>query len=120
MTRDEIRALDLEQLEERANGIAGEIETADADALETLSAELDMVEERKNEIHAEAEEKRAAMEAVIDGAGEEIEKREEIKKMDSKEVRKELSEIREIANRISRDMNRLYETQKTERQDEAR
>lgn len=87
MTRDEIRALDLEQLEERANGIAGEIETADAEALETLSAELDMVEERKNEIHAEAEEKRAAMEAVIDGAGEEIEKREEIKKMDSKEVR---------------------------------
>ena len=47
MTRDEIRALDLEQLEERAQGIAGEIETADAEALETLSAELDMIEKRK-------------------------------------------------------------------------
>lgn len=87
MTNEEIRVLDMEQLEERAAEIASEVETADAEAVDTLSEELDVIEERKQEIRAEAEEKRAAIEAVIEGEGEEVEKVEERKSMNSKEVR---------------------------------
>lgn len=88
MTNEEIRALDMEQLEERAAEIASEVETADAEAVDTLSEELDVIEERKQEIRAEAEEKRAAIEAVIEGEGEEVEvSKEERKVMNAKEVR---------------------------------
>jgi len=88
MTKEEIRTLDMDQLEERAAAIAQEAETAEADTLDTLQTELDQIEERKNTIIAEAEEKRTAMEAVIEGLGEEIEApKEERKTMNSREVR---------------------------------
>lgn len=87
MTRDEIRVLDMDQLEERAKAIAGEIENAEADALEILSEELTAIEERKGEIKAEAEETRAAMDAVIDGNGQEIETVKEERTMETIEKR---------------------------------
>lgn len=90
MTKEEIRELDMEQLEERAKAIGEEIETAEESALESLSEELGSIEERKSVIKAEAEEKRAAMDAILDGEGEEIEKveEEERKPMTDMEVRK--------------------------------
>ena len=88
MTKEEINALDMSQLEERAQAISEEVETAEEGALEALSEELDTIEERKSVIIAEAEEKRAAMDAVIEGEGEEVEKAEEREIMTSIEVRK--------------------------------
>lgn len=89
MTREEILALDMADLEKRSLEIAEEVETADADKLDAMSEELDAIEERKAIIKAEAEEKRAAMEEVLSGKGETIEeKQEERKTMDNIEIRK--------------------------------
>ena len=87
MTIEEVRALDMEQLEERAQAIASEVETAEADVLDALNEELTAIEERKKAIETEAEEKRAAMDAVLEGQGEVIEEKKEERKMNSKEVR---------------------------------
>lgn len=88
MTKNEIDALDMEQLEERAAAIATEAETAEPETLDQIQEELDAIEERKNQIETEAAEKRAAMEAVLEEA-KEIEKPEkkEERKMNSREVR---------------------------------
>lgn len=89
MTKEEILALDMADLEKRSLEIAEEVKTADSESLDALSAELDAIEERKNIIKAEADEKRAAMEEVLSGKGEPIEeKQEERKTMDNKEIRK--------------------------------
>lgn len=89
MTREEILALDMADLEKRSLEIAEEVKTADSESLDTLSEELDAIEERKAIIKAEADEKRAAMEEVLSGKGEPIEeKQEERKTMDNKEIRK--------------------------------
>lgn len=89
MTREEINALDMDSLEKRAGEIAEETREANAETLETLTAELDAIEERKAAILAEAVEKRAQAAAVINGAGEVIEKKEETeeRKMADIEVR---------------------------------
>lgn len=88
MTREEILALDMADLEKRSLEIAEEVKTAESDALDTLSEELDAIEERKAIIKAEAEEKRAAMEEVLAGKGETIEEKQEERKMsDVKEIR---------------------------------
>lgn len=90
MTKDEINALDMDSLEKRAGEIAEETREATAETLETLTAELDAIEERKAAIMAEAVEKRAQAAAVINGAGEVIEEKEETKeerKMADIEVR---------------------------------
>ena len=88
MTREEVMILDMEGCEERAAKIAEETREASEEILAELSAELDMIEERKANIKAEAEEKRAAMEAVLEGEGEILEKaQEEERKMDSREIR---------------------------------
>lgn len=89
MTKEEILALDMADLEKRSLEIAEEVKTADSESLDTLSEELDAIEERKAIIKAEADEKRAAMEEVLSGKGEPIEeKQEERKTMDNKEIRK--------------------------------
>lgn len=90
MTKEEINALDMDSLEKRAGEIAEETREANAETLETLTAELDAIEERKAAIMAEAVEKRAQAAAVINGAGEVIEEKEETKeerKMADIEVR---------------------------------
>lgn len=89
MTKDEIMNLEnIEDLEKRAADIV--IETADADKeqLETLNAELDAIAERRAILKEEIEERKAAAEAVANGAGKEIETRKEDKKMTNLEIRK--------------------------------
>ena len=87
MTRDEIMELGFEDLEKRAAEIATETADADADKVEELNAELDAIEERKKALNLEVEETRKAAEAVANGAGSEVEKREEDKTMTNKEIR---------------------------------
>lgn len=90
MTREEILALDMSDIEKRSLEIAEEVKTADSEAIDALNAELDAIEERKQTIKAEAAEQRAKMVAVIEGEGEVIEesKQEENRTMDNKEIRK--------------------------------
>ena len=90
MTREEILALDMSDIEKRSLEIAEEVKTADSETLDALNAELDAIEERKQTIKAEAAEQRAKMAAVIEGEGKVIEesKQEERKTMDNKESRK--------------------------------
>ena len=90
MTREEILALDMADIEKRSLEIAEEVKTADSEGLDALNAELDAIEERKTIIKAEAAEQRAKMAAVIEGEGEVIEetKQEERKTMDNIEIRK--------------------------------
>ena len=64
---DEIRSMNMEQIEERAKAITTEIDTADAEKLDALKDELKALEERKAEI--EVETRRADMKAVAEGAG---------------------------------------------------
>lgn len=89
MTIEEIKTAELETVEARALEIAGELETAEPETLDTLSAELDAIQERKAEIRAAAEEKRAAMRDAIDAAEiiETVEKQEEKRTMEKVEVR---------------------------------
>lgn len=90
MTREEILALDMADIEKRSLEIAEEVKTADSETLDALNAELDAIEERKKTIKAEAAEQRAKMAAVIEGEGETIDKpeQEENRTMDNKEIRK--------------------------------
>lgn len=87
MTREEIFALDMADLEKRSLEIAEETKTVDSEALEALNAELDAIEERKLAIKAAAAEQRAKAAAVIEGEGKVIEERQEGKTMPEKEVR---------------------------------
>ena len=87
MTKEEIMTLDFEGVENRASQIVVELADADAEGIETLNAELDAIEERKTVLNAELEEKRAAVKAVAEGAGKEIETRKDEKKMADIEIR---------------------------------
>ena len=100
MTRDEIMELGFEELETRAAAIATETAEADLEQLETLNAELDMIEERKMAIKEEAETRKKAAEAVVNGEGKEIEKREESKKMTNAEIRNSQEYIEAFAKYI--------------------
>ena len=73
MTIEEIKALDMEGVENRSMEIKEEMTAENAD-LETLSAEVTALEERKAAI---VEEMKQAQAAVVAGAGKEIEKQEE-------------------------------------------
>ena len=73
MTIEEIKALDMEGVENRSMEIKEEMTAENAD-LETLSAEVTALEERKAAL---VEEMKQAQAAVVAGAGKEIEKQEE-------------------------------------------
>ena len=73
MTIEEIKALDMEGVENRSMEIKEEMTAENAD-LETLSAEVTALEERKAAL---VEEMKKAQAAVAEGAGKEIEKQEE-------------------------------------------
>ena len=75
MTIEEIKALDMEGVENRSMEIKEEMTAENAD-LETLSAEVTALEERKAAL---VEEMKKAQAAVAEGAGKEIEKQEERK-----------------------------------------
>lgn len=86
MTKDEIMALDYEAIEKRSQEVAEATRTADAETLESLSAELDAIEERKAQLDAEIEERKKDAAAVAAGAGKVLEEAKE-KDMTEKEVR---------------------------------
>ena len=73
MTIEEIKALDMEGVENRSMEIKEEMTAENAD-LETLGAEVSALEERKAAL---VEEMKKAQAAVAEGAGKEIEKQEE-------------------------------------------
>lgn len=89
MTREEIMELDLEGIEARKAEIREEVKAAtDSAALDAIEAEKAVIEERVAQLRAENEKRKADMAAVLKGAGREIEKPVEERKMnDIKEYR---------------------------------
>ena len=75
MTREEIMALDLEQVEARAQELASEIESAES--MDAINEEITALEERKAQIAVEIEERKKDIEAVVQSPVEPIEKLEE-------------------------------------------
>ena len=87
MTREEIMALDMEQIEARSAALASEIESAETnEAMDAIQIELDAIEERKAQIKLEIEQRKADMAAVIKGQGDVIDNVEE-RKEEKMEVR---------------------------------
>lgn len=87
MTRDEIMTLGFEEIEKRAAEIAAETAEADAETIQNLDDELAAIEERKLELNNEVESRKAAIAAVVDGEGKEIEVKTEERTMTNKEIR---------------------------------
>lgn len=78
MTREEIMALDAEQLETRRSELPAELDAAETnEAIDAVQEELTAIEERRAQIKAEIEERNAAAAEVINGGGKVIEKIEE-------------------------------------------
>lgn len=74
MTREEIMALNMEQIEERSNALATEVASAEtAEAMDAIQAEIDAIEERKIQINLEIEQRKKDLEAVIKGKGTQVE-----------------------------------------------
>ena len=74
MTREEIMALNMEQIEERSNALATELASAEtAEAMDAIQAEIDAIEERKIQINLEIEQRKKDLEAVIKGKGTQVE-----------------------------------------------
>ena len=87
MTREEIMALDIEQIEARSLEIANELEAVETnEAMDAIQAEMEALEERKAQINIEIEERKKDMAEVIKGSGQVIEKVTE-RKNNTMEVR---------------------------------
>lgn len=69
---EKIKGFNLEEIEKRLAEISGEIDNADEEKLNSLNEELAALETRKGEI--KMEQRKADMKAVIEGAGNVIEK----------------------------------------------
>lgn len=83
MTRDEIMALDAEQIEARSAELATEIEVAETnEAMDAIQNELDAIEERRAQIKQEIEQRKLDISAVLSGQGEVVEKIEERKEVE--------------------------------------
>lgn len=98
MTHEEIMALDMDSVEARMAEIGQIIETADDDTdLEALSAELDMIKTRKEAI---VEERKAEVQAVLAGEGEEVKEItiKEERTMDLKEIRSSEAYVNSFAD----------------------
>ena len=80
MTREEINALNYEELETRAAEIVNETAEADKEKLESLNEELDAITERRAALDLEVETRKQAAAAVVHGAGLTIEEKDEEKK----------------------------------------
>ena len=88
MTREEIMALDLEQVEERSASLVTELDAVETnEAMDAIQEEMSAIEERKAEILAQIEERKKDMEAVIASHAEPIEKPVEERKEDKMEIR---------------------------------
>lgn len=78
MTREEIMALDMEQIEARSAELTSEIELAETnEAMDAIQGELDAIEERKAQIKLEIEQRKMDISAVLNGQGDVVEKIEE-------------------------------------------
>lgn len=75
MTREEIMALDLEQVEARAQELTSEIESAES--MDAINEEITALEERKAQIAVEIEERKKDIEAVVQSTVEPVETFEE-------------------------------------------
>ena len=74
MTKEEIMALDIEQIEARSLELVSAIDAAENnEAMDAIQAEMDALEERKAQIVAEIEERKANIADVIKGEGEVVE-----------------------------------------------
>lgn len=89
MTREEIMALELDQLETRSAELGEEAKTADMARLDEINAEFDVIEERRAQIEKANETRARAAKAVAEGAGDPVgpTPKEERKKMDVREIR---------------------------------
>ena len=88
MTREEIMALDMEQIEARSAELTSEIEIAETnEAMDAIQNELDAIEERKAQIKLEVEQRKADMAAVIKGQGDVVEEVKDERKVTTMEVR---------------------------------
>ena len=96
MNKEQIFALSEDEIEIRAGEIAqaAQTEGADLDALET---EIGFIEERRAQI---VEQRKADTAAIIAGAGEAVEHREEIKPMTDMEIRQSAEYMDAFANYI--------------------
>ena len=89
MTKEELKELNIEELEARSAAIAEELSSPlDPEIVEERNAELDLIEERKREIAQEIETRKKDVAAVIAGQGDTIETPvQEERKMTEKEIR---------------------------------
>lgn len=89
MTREEIMALDMDQIEARSSELAAEIELPETDntRLDAIEEELKALEDRKAQIVVEVEKRKADVAAVIKGQGDVIEKVKDERKVTTMEVR---------------------------------
>ena len=82
MTREEIMALDIEQIEARSLELAAELEKAETnEAMDLIQEEMNAIEERKAVIAAEIEQRKKDIENVIHGQGKVMEERK-VEKME--------------------------------------
>ena len=87
MTREEIMALDIEQIDTRNAEIVDELREADAEGIEKLNEELDAIRERRAQIKLEIEKRKMDMAAVVKGQGDVIEEVKDERKVTTMEVR---------------------------------
>ena len=88
MTREEIMALDMEQIEARSAELTSEIEIAETnEAMDAIQEELEAIEERKSILKLEIEQRKADMAAVIKGQGDVVEEVKDERKVTTMEVR---------------------------------
>ena len=73
MTREEIKTLDLEQIEARTAAIVAELKDADAEKIEALNVEIDAIEERRAEIKTEIEQRKKDIAEIVKGNGDVVE-----------------------------------------------
>lgn len=103
MTKEELKELNIEELEARSAAIADELGDAKIapETVEERNAELDLIEERKRELLQEIETRKKDVAAVIAGKGDEIEKPiQEERKMTEKEIRNSKAYIDAFADYI--------------------
>ena len=89
MTKEEIMALDMEQIEARSSELAAEIELPETDnsRLDAIEEELKALEDRKAQILVEVEQRKLDMAAVIKGQGDVIEEVKDERKVNTMEMR---------------------------------
>lgn len=100
----EIKDMTIEEIESRKNEIKSEIDSANMETIESLSAEVDQLEARKAELKAEADVKKEERAAVATGAvvtePAKIEIPQEERKMDEKEIRNSKAYLKAFRNYV--------------------